>query len=485
MKFRSDIFGLSILSLATTVFAIFFGIMTKSLVYEKPVLLEAVAVIAPAVVFPAFLSIEHEKLRTLQFYLSLIAISYYLLLVSALVWVPNIDLLLVISLVVNIFIFYRVAYSGRISIYKASVFLSVVFIMFYLSGLLRPDVSPSLSPPLYAGSIYDDESPAGVPAFFSGALVLYSRIFVLTISVQALALFAGLSSVLTENYSLIFRYVKGKASKNALSSSLTGVLSILSCQCEGVTAAFPTAVTLLLSVAIIPLIMESVVLLTLTNLFLLFFYIRGRRITLRSLAGIKSRWALYAMSAIFITSLPVIETVGIYFGMERNLFFFVAIDIAMFVEGVIIALIISLFINTGKLRSVTVYLLSAVSFALMFIWFIPSVSAYAYSFYFWYSVMSLTSVLAGFISGYVYRSMEPESRRVYMEFITMMFSMFAIILFYLTVEGNIVIWSGLAGIAGQTTLSIAIWVVSLPVMWIATNVSLNSYGESHAAGFKA
>ncbi len=480
MKLRSDVLALSFLSLASTVTFLEFGIISRAIFYESSVFVESIVIFTPAIVLPFILSFYNSRLKTLQFYLSLVVISYYALFFISALWVPNLLIFPLISLVINGYIFVRHFYSGRISVYKIAVFYSVVFIMFYLSGLLRFYFSPTLSPPVYVGSIYDDESPAGVPAFFAGALVTYTRLFVLTVSYQALLLFTGLAAILTENYTLIFRHVRKNAAGSSVSGSLTGALSVLSCQCEGITAAFPTAVTLLISIAIIPLILESIVLLALTNSFLIFFYIRGRRIKLVRFQKLFSRnMLIYIISTVFLISVPFIETIGIYLGLVRNLFFFVSIDIVMFIEGIVLVLIISRVIHFSSISRLFLVSLTALSFGMMFAWFVPPVTVYAYSYYDWFALMTLTSVLSGIITGYVYETMQPKGKQVYMEFITMMFSMFAIILFYLTVEGDLVLWKGLAGLAGQATLSIAIWVVALPLMWIATNVSLNSYGVNN------
>jgi hypothetical protein len=477
MKIRSDVLALSILSLVSTVTFLEFGLLSKAIFYESSVMVESIVIFLPAIILPFILSVDNPRIKTLQFYLSLVVISYYALFFISAIWVPNIIIFPLISLVINGYIFVRHFYSGRISVYKLAVFYSVVFIMFYLSGLMRFYYSPTLSPPVYVGSIYDDESPAGVPPFFAGALVAYTRLFVLTLSYQALLLFTGLASILTENYALIFRHVRNNAAGSSVSGSLTGALSVLSCQCEGITAAFPTAVTLLLSVAIIPLILESIVLLALTNTFLFFFYIRGRRIRLIRLGKLFHRNVLaYLISTIFLISVPFIETFGIYLGLVKNLFFFVSIDMVMFIEGIVLALIISRIIHFSSISRLLLVGLTALSFGMMFAWFIPAVTVYAYSYYYWFAFMTMTSVLSGIITGYVYETMQPKGKQVYMEFITMMFSMFAIILFYVTIVDDLVLWKGLAGLTGQATLSIAIWVVALPVMWIATNVSLNSYG---------
>jgi hypothetical protein len=485
MKVRKLSLWLSLISVGSAAAAFYFAHYSGSLFYEKSVSLESAEIIAPALIFPFLVSLEYPRIKTLQFYFSLLAISYYALLASIFVSIPNIDIFMIISLAANIYIFYRYVYEGKVSVYRAAIFYAVIFLMFYLSGLLRVYLTPSFSPAMYVGSIYDDENPAGVPAFFAGSLVVYSRVFILTVSAQTLALFAGLSSVLTENYTLIFRYVRKRAAGSAVSGTLSGALSVLSCQCEGITAAFPTAVTLLVSVMIIPLILESLILLALTNIFLLVFYMRGRRLRIRVALRLRNTRYIYTVSAAFLIAMPILETVGIYYGMERNLFFFVSINIAMFIEGITISVIISTFVRFRNINARYIYALSILSFTLMFIWFFPAVSVYAYTYAGWFSIMTVSSIASGLITGYAYGTLGPEQRRIYLEFITMMFSMFAIVIFYITVVGNVVLWPAISGIGGQSTLAIAIWMVSLPVMWIATNVSLNSYGDYHAARSEA
>ena len=92
---------------------------------------------------------------------------------------------------------------------------------------------------------------------------------------------------------------------------------------------------------------------------------------------------------------PFIETIGIYLGLVRNLFFFVSIDIVMFIEGIVLVLVISRVIHFSSISRLFLVGLTTLSFGMMFAWFVPPVTVYAYSYYDWFAFMTLTSVLSG------------------------------------------------------------------------------------------
>ena len=77
MKLRSDVLALSIISLASTVTFLEFGILSRAIFYESSVFVESIAIFIPPLVLPFILSFYDPKIKTLQFYLSLVVISYY------------------------------------------------------------------------------------------------------------------------------------------------------------------------------------------------------------------------------------------------------------------------------------------------------------------------------------------------------------------------------------------------------------------------
>ena len=358
--------------------------------------------------------------------------------------------------------------------YKKLVTFLVVFSVIYaLADLIRTGNVPA-----YVGisftSIYDDIQPIGTPFLFYQGIVIYDRLLLITISGPTFFLFSVLSALLTENYFLIFSFA-GREKRNLISSTASGVVSALSCQCESLTIFFPTVVAFLLTFAIIPLIVESIIFVLLTNILLNYYFNRGKQNrTLEKMWPKAGSVKILMGGIIILLGIPLAETLGIAFDLQRLLYFFSWINIGMFVEGTFLVIILNFIfkVNTTKYSSIFKFIGIPASIILMFIWYIPYFTRSAYTSPVIFAVMSITSIVAGIITGLTYYSLRYGNRKLFYEFVAMMFSMFSIIVFYISIVAGITIWVEF-GLEQQVIFSIVTWAVSLPFMWFGTNITFS------------
>lgn len=370
---------------------------------------------------------------------------------------------------------------------KLVAFLAIFSVIYFLADLIRTGNVPA-----YVGisftSIYDDIQPLGTPFLFYQGIVIYDRLLLVTISGATFFLFSVLSALLTENYFLIFSFAGGEK-RNLISSTASGVVSALSCQCESLTIFFPTVVAFLLTFAIIPLIVESIFFVLLTNILLNYYFNRGKQNRILEKLWPKAGSVKVLLGGIIILlGIPVAETIGIAFDLQKVLYFFSWINIGMFVEGIFLVIILNFIIgiNTTKYSSLFKFAGIPVSIILMFIWYIPYFTNSAYTNPDTFAVMSITSTVAGLLTGLTYYSLRYSNRRLFYEFVAMMFSMFSVIIFYISIVAGITIWVEF-GLEQQVIFSIVTWAVSLPFMWFGTNITFSDsvgrklYGKTGSA----
>ncbi len=386
----------------------------------------------------------------------------------------NIMLLFAVSFLISLYgLLNDKSGSRNHSLKKAIAFSLSFLIMVIISGLFRFNIKPQNIGILLA-SISDDVLPGGTPVIFSNGIVLFSRYIVLTLSIQYIILFFALSVLLVENYFLIFSTIRTRSGRAATSPQLTGALSVLSCQCESITAAFPSIVSLILSAAIIPLILESIVLVGLTN-----YLLRGRfRKGLNSpvLSRIwpgTSRSILLTAGSLMTIAVPLSYVFGTFLKLEENLFFYGMENFAMFLTGMILIILASSIREFSPVRSRWAKLgLVFVSSMLMFIWFYPVLSKIAVTSSIVFGVMGFISLAGGAIGGIAYVSAGQEGKSAFIEYLSMMFSMFAIVIFYVSILFSYRIW-GIFTLTQQVEFSIVLWIIALPSMWLSTNLVLN------------
>lgn len=470
---KQDFPSLALLSLSTALF-FFFGLRQNFLYYDSNVFFAFFLMVAFIFAAPYSSLVDAKKFRGYQFYLILTTLLVYVAITILTARYLEIAPLSLISSLILLRIFVK-KFGKATSVVSKSIAFSAIFgFMMFLSGLVRI----SYASPGYAmafASIYDDSPSIGVPFFFSGGVVVFTDFFTITLSIASFLLYAFLSALLTENYSLIFRFLKGR--KNAIAgSTISGAMTAISCQCESLAATFPTFVVLLLSAFIVPLIAESIIFVMLTNLFLLIYYFKGKNVKLIDrLWRIGSNRLYVVLMAITILLTPFLEIYGIFFSLESNLIFFGGINILMYISGVFTALIMTkLFPSIAVKKKFALFFLVLASTIAMYAWYIPIVTFYAYYSPSLFALMGIFSIMSGVATGVVYKSVDTHNQKLYLEYLTMMFSMLAIIIFYLSAVARIIIWPEF-GFFQQLTFSLLLWAISLPIMWLSTNITLNSY----------
>ncbi len=460
-----------LIGLAATLLAVEIGFLSGIVIVDYDVKIEFFTMFAilAAAILASWLS-PWNKVKILLS--ALIVLFYALLLIFSIPYL-NITVVLILPLALEIREFHKLfGFKSNAGIWFFSI-IAAVMAMIFLSGLMRI-LSSAQGIGMLVASISDDVTAGGTPLLFQGGLVFFTQHIVLSISVQALLMFTVLSFLLVENYFLIISFVR-RNSKSVIGGQVSGALTVLSCQCESITAAFPSIVSLVLTAAIVPLILESIILVFMTNFLLRKKYLKGKKAKfLEHIYPIKKVYPFLATASALIVSLPLIETVGVYYNLQSNLYFFGSLDFLMLIAGIFVAMLIDksgvIHLHIKSRIAITFFL--AVSTISMFVWFYPSLTLYTISNGMVFAVMSIISFAGGIVAGLVYVGVGIEGRKLFLEFLAMMFTMFSIVVFYISILTGYSIWP-FFGITEQVFFSIAVWVVSLPFMWFATNIALN------------
>ena len=340
----------------------------------------------------------------------------------------------------------------------------IFLFMIIVSSLLRMDYG--IPGRLLFFSIYDDVLPGGVPALFYHGVVIQSPYFVFTYSIITMIIYPLISVILAANYLLIYRTYRNSSTK--FSSIFSGAATILGCQCEGVTGLIPSIVALTISILVIPLMIESVLLVSLT-LASLWYLGKGEIMSILSLpARIKGKVIPLVAGSIALLAIPVAFSIGVSYGYFRNESFFFGMNFLIFLEGFMMIILVYSFHNIRF--SGNPLFIAIISFLLLLIWLFPYVVSLAESSAFYYILMNSSALLSGFLAAFSFIAFRQERKTVFLEFESMMFSMIGIILLYASAFG-ITIWPAFS-LGQQFIFSMVLVIISLPIMWYITNKSL-------------
>ena len=112
----------------------------------------------------------------------------------------------------------------------------------------------------------------------------------------------------------------------------------------------------------------------------------------------------------------------------------------------------------------------ALSTILFLIWYEPGLVTLATQIPGYFALMNISSIGSGVLIAFPIMAYKSKERIVILEYVTMMFSMSGIVLLYAT-SFNILVWNAFT-LASQFYLSIILIIVTLPIMWYITNLSL-------------
>jgi hypothetical protein len=371
--------------------------------------------------------------------------------------------------------------------YRGAVFILILFIMLLISRFLV--ISTPVEPTkIVVDSIYADFPAYKVPYFFYYGIIMRVNYIYFTIGIQSIILYIILATLLTENYFLIFSIVnintgilgkKSKARKQVgtmVTPAISGGISALSCQCEGLTAILPTVATVAATAISTTLLSESILLLLFSNFMLTVFFNRRSRIKLVStIKDMRNSNYFPLLAVFFVMLIPVLEVIGIFYHLElTSMLFFYGVNILMFISGIFLMYAITKlglkpFIKTFQVKAI----IATIASALMFIWFIPPIAYFAYSNYYYYFLMNIMGIISGLLTYLVYFNLV-KFKAAYVEFNSMMFSMTALVFFYISIISLIDLFP-FYGIKQQLYFSAILWSVSLPFMWLSTIDTMYRY----------
>ncbi|WP_162053265.1 hypothetical protein [Thermoplasma acidophilum] len=361
------------------------------------------------------------------------------------------------------------------AIIRLPAFAGTIIFMIYLGGLISVSL-PTRAPVIIESDISLFKGLGMIPLGLDvdGVFVLSENIDVL-ISPFIELVFFGVAVLVSENYYQIISYSSRHGS--TIGSALSGLTSAFSCQCESFISLLPAVAALIIDVILIPVLLLSLTLLILTYVFVSHFYRSGRPIRsffVRPKDSSVVYRLLIIMSTVFI---PMLLAYLVSIGLEKNFIFFFVGGMAMVLSGFIFAMIL---FNIIRIKTTSIAIGSVLSVSgimLSYMWFIPVLTFIAYSDPSFYAVMMITGYSAGIAIGAGYSIMPPLTRYTYLEYVSVVFNVVPLVIFYLSSVMEKHIWMFIP-LIDQVWFSLSLWIAMLPVMWYTTHLSLNSFART-------
>ncbi len=438
--------------------------------------------IAFILVFPIISILVPERFHPLGFYMKSVSLLIFLGLVFTAVHSVSLFSISLAPFLSYSFLWWYSSSDVRLELKKLVTFSLAMTFMNLASSMFHVGPEPSFYPATFA-SVSEAYvfSPNGVPYLLEGGVAFITPYIQGVFSPLSFVIFTTISALLTENYFGIFSVLRRGNGETRVSGAAYGAVSLLSCQCEGGISLLPTMAYLVITIAMIPILAESLGLLLLTNLLIRRYYLNGRKVKLLgNLSSPENKAPGYAMAAILFLATPLVETAGIYFGMITNVFFFFGIGILMTVSAYYEVVFIGNLIGYGKrINPAILAVMFVAASIIMFMWYIPQYTTMAVKLVSVFLVMNLTSLAAGFFLGIIRLSSGKATGQLLEEFITLMFGMPPIIVFYFSALAQVQLWP-VFNITQQTEFGLVVWAIILPFMWLTTNISLNDASENYA-----
>ncbi|MGP6206517.1 hypothetical protein ACNF42_00565 [Cuniculiplasma sp. SKW3] len=317
-----------------------------------------------------------------------------------------------------------------------------------------------------------------LPILEKFGIFIITKYVEITVSPIELLIFLGISSLVSENYFLIISYIGNKRSKyGRVGAALYGVTGALSCQCESYIALLPAVSAFLLDEVLLPTVFSSLALLVLTYILVSKYYMHNRHLHIfepwKWEKG-NSRQFLF-LSTSLITA-PLIITLGVSLDLQRNPIFFFISSMYMVLVGYIFSYSISRFIKPVNRSRKFNTLLTSIGIIIPLIWYLPYLTYAAFNNGLFFDLMSLTGFSGGIMMGYAFTHSTRTEGYALNEYITVIFSIFPLAIFYMGNVLELKIWS-VFSLEGQIIYSLLNWLIMLPIMWFATHVSLQNLVE--------
>lgn len=426
-------------------------------------------------IFPYLSLYIPERFKLAGFYMKSVSLLMFLGLSLAAVHSLSVFAISLAPLLLYSYLWLATSVKLKLELKKLLTFSLAMLFMYLAGSLFHLVVEPSFYPSTFAsvGEAYVFD-PNGVPFLLKGGIAFITPYVQGIVSPLSFLVFTAISAILTENYFGIFSLLRRGKGETRASGAAYGAVSLLSCQCEGGISLLPTMAYLVITIAMIPILTESFLLLLLTNVLINRFYLNGNKLKVLSrISNPRSQLVGFGIAAVLFLATPIIETVGIYFGLITNIFFFFGIGILMTISSYYEVVFIGRLLGYGKrLPSVFLAALFVAASILMFVWYIPHYTVMAVENVSVFLMMNVTGILAGFFFGLIKLSSRKSTGQLLEEFIALMFGMPPIIVFYISALLQVQFWP-VFNITQQIEFGLIMWAIILPFMWLTTNISLN------------
>lgn len=434
----------------------------------------AVAMVAIIASVSVLQVLVYRKFRVISFYFGIFqAITFFLL--SIISFPGPLFAPFLLALVLEVLALLLISGEIEGSALRSSVAVISLAVMIYLGDLFqfaynRPDtgfiVASTESVFVVLGQ--------NIPFLEYNGLFVFTHHFDLILSIQQYIMFMVLAILISENYFQIIRYVSAHGRKAGRASVIVyGLTGALSCQCESYISFLPALSILLINYVLFPVIIFSILLLIGTYLIVSRRYSRGLAVPLFSSSSYRNRKLLILLTGfVILMGTPFFITIVVYLSLLRNALFFFLTGMIMILDGFVIMVLISMifpFPRTGRLVS-TILVAGGTLFSL--VWFYPYLTGLAFEYPPYFVLMNLSMLASGILYGYVHSSLDTRWRDVLKEYISTLYGIFSLVIFYVMGTFQVSIWPFFT-IESQIDFSLITWTIMLPVMWVTTQVSLN------------
>lgn len=418
--------------------------------------------IAQILLLPFISVLSFKVFPKVSIYLESLEILMFLMLLLVFLKFPAEAIMLSIAILLSVL---KIS-NPRKDFPRVGVFMAISFLMYFLGESVQFIIQPRLSPVVMIPLKYVYILPGELfPWIYRDGINLYGSVLTLTTSPLVILIFSAIAIISTDNFFRIYGLVNGKRGAGMAVTGFQGAAASLSCQCEGCIAVLPSVSAAILTVAMIPLIMESFILLILTNVITGMVTSRYGAFSsaFSRIISVLSRYLL----VLVLISIPIISSILAMGGYFRTPIFIFGLSMAGAFAGYLMGSnsVRKRFLFSKCLKS----LLIVAGLTGILIWYVPSVTYYLVNFFPAFLFMSFITLVSGFLLGV----MRWQIKAGYLvgEIATLAIGVLDISLFYLSLEFRFNPWA-VFSYSSLLFFELISWGIMVPAMWISTQQTL-------------
>lgn len=474
--------ALFILGVSFLIFYFIFGKTSKLIEVDSDNVTNYYLMIGTLLAVYSFQWATFRKYKTLSFYLSVylivnLAVLSVLSYGSLLFQLPA---LVLFMLVFDNLVSFRMLPRRNL---RFGAFVLILIFMAFLGNLFT-FVTQAAGLPITFESQSDVMIALGtnVPLLEFHGMVILSPHIDLLISPMEYFIFMLLAILVSENYYEIVSYVVSRHSASkGISATAYGVIGALSCQCESAIALLPAVAIFVIDLLLLPLIFLSILLLLGTYILVTRFYKNNRKIFSTDIIfGKATKNFIFLGIVLLLIGTPVLITVGVYYSMQTNPLFFFGVAMITIFTGYVMMIYIGKFLKINGSGLIVPVCLMLIASVISIVWYIPEFTEMALESATVYGFMDLTGILSGVLFGLSYSLFKGEGKNSLTEYIMILFGVIPLFVFYYSMKIDRAIYP-FWNVYTQLEFSLILWFVMLPLMWIATHISLNDLVFSDSA----